>query len=110
MSDEDATIGETYEPAMRIVDEAQAREYFEALVEQQIKRFGKSREETERMVRSNLGYFAGYYDHETRARVERLFQCEHPIFGAIAEKGPPTLEEAFARGLAFGRSRCGADD
>lgn len=103
MSDENATIAE----AMLIVDEARAREYFEALVEQQIKRFGTSREETERMVRSNLGYFAGYYDHETRARVERLFQCEHPIFGAIAENGPPSLEEAFAMGRAFGAKHRG---
>lgn len=106
MSNEDPTIAETYEPAMRIVDEAQAREYFAALVDHHLRCAPKSRDEAERIERNNLGYFAGYYNHETRARVERLFQCEHPIFGAIAEKGPPSLNEAFALGLALGRSRC----
>lgn len=39
---------------------------------------------------------------ETRARVERLFRCAHPIFGAIAEVGPPPAEEAFRKGLELG--------
>ncbi|TXH09637.1 MAG: hypothetical protein E6R03_16465 [Hyphomicrobiaceae bacterium] len=50
---------------------------------------------------SALG-FAGYYDSETRERVERLFKCEHPIFGAIATKGQPTAELAFALGVIRG--------
>ena len=54
------------------------------------------------IVRTNLGYYAGYYDAETRERVERLFFCEHPIFGKIAEKGQPTPEEAFRMGVEWG--------
>ena len=55
------------------------------------------------ITKKNLGYFAGYYNHETRARVERLFACEHPVFGKISVQGPPSAEEAFRKGLEFGR-------
>lgn len=83
---------------MEITDQAKADEYFEALVRRHMKYFGQSREEAERVNRINLGYYAGYYDDGTRTRVERLFRCSHPIFGAIARNGPPTPEEAFAAG------------
>ena len=58
-----------------------------------------SREQAEAVERHNLGYFTGYYSHETRARVERLFRCAHPVFGAIAVNGPPSPEQAFKLGL-----------
>lgn len=104
------TIGETYGPAMDIgrfaapSDEAEALEYFEALVARHLRCTPKSREEAEQIERSNLAYFAGYYDSDTRARVERLFNCAHPVFGAIAEKGPPSPEEAF--GLGYELASC----
>jgi len=91
------TIGEKYQPAMKITEQAEADEYFEALV-QHCMSFGKNREEAESIERQSLGYFAGYYDSETRERVERLFSCAHPIFGSIAENGQPTAEEALEMG------------
>jgi hypothetical protein len=94
------TIGEKYSPAMEMQDEAEAAEYFERLV-QHMMAFGHPREEAERIERDNLGYFAGYYGHETRARVERLFQCEHPIFGKISEH-VPTPDECLVAGLKMG--------
>jgi hypothetical protein len=45
-----------------------------------------------------LGYFAGYYDHATRERVERLYRCAHPVFGS-ASAGPPTAESAILSGV-----------
>jgi len=96
------TIGEKYDPAMSITDAKEAREYFELCVEHTM-RSGKSRVEAEEIERKNLGYYAGYYDSATRARVERLFNCAHPFFGAIAEKGSPTQEEAFKIGCKLGR-------
>lgn len=92
------TLGDKYEPAMSIERQRDADEYFERLVEHSI-RHGLSREEAESLERQNLGYFAGYYNTEVRARVERLFHCEHPIFGAIASNGPPTPEAAFTSGV-----------
>ena len=60
-------------------------------------RLGHSREEAENIERCNLGYWGGYYDLETRLRVERLFRCEHPFFGLAAD-GQPAPEEAFEMG------------
>jgi hypothetical protein len=96
------TIEEKYGPAMSINDEQEAQEYFELCVEHTM-RFGKSRVEAEEIERKNLGYYAGYYNSETRARVERLFNCAHPFFGAIAEKGLPTPEEICEMGYKLGR-------
>lgn len=97
------TYGETLGPAMQITDQAEADAYFKALVDYHVARWHVSRAEAEKSERGNLGYYAGYYDSETRERVERLFRCSHPVFGSIAEKGELTAEEAFAMGKKWGR-------
>jgi hypothetical protein len=93
---EQITIGDKYGPAMQMTDQAEADAYFTVLVEHCM-RFGKTAEEATAIERSNLGYYAGYYNDETRARVERLFACAHPIFGPISA-GRPTLGEALEAG------------
>ncbi len=95
------TCGELYDPAMEIQSQAHADAYFEILVAYCMKRHNKTRQEAEVIQRSNLGYYAGYYDNETRERVERLFKCAHPVFGKIAENGPPSPEQAFHMGVAW---------
>lgn len=95
------TIGDLYRPAMAIADPAEAKAYFSELVEWHIAKWNEPREKAISTQKTNLGYFAGYYSHEDRARVERLFECAHPIFGAIAENGEPTAEQAFAMGAAL---------
>lgn len=97
------TIGNKYSPAMKIEEQAEADAYFEECVQHTMDNFGKTRTEAEEVERSNLGYWAGYYSSETRARVERLFKCAHPIFGTIAEHGEPTAKEALEAGLRRGR-------
>ena len=95
--------GNRYERAMAIETQAEADAYFEQLVQLSVGA-GLERADAERTERGNLGYVAGYYGNEVRARVERLFRCEHPIFGAIAVNGPPTPEQAFAAGVALGKA------
>lgn len=85
---------------MEIHDETEATDYFEACVRHNMS-FGTERDEAERIEKINFGYYAGYYDEETRRQVERLFSCAHPIFGAIAINGPPTLDEAFEAGKSM---------
>lgn len=97
------TIGEKYDFAMSILDQPTADAYFELCVQHCMRADGLDRTRAEILERKNLGYFAGYYDNETRARVERLFRCAHPIFGPIALVGAPTSEEAFIAGLLKGR-------
>lgn len=94
---ENITIGEKYRPAMEIKTQEKADRYFEECVQHNMSISNNSREEAERIEKVNLGYFAGYYDHKTRIRVERLFRCVHPIFGS-AEAGTPSPEEAFEMG------------
>lgn len=98
------TLGELYSPAMQIQDQASADACFASLVEYNMTRFGQSRADAEKEMRINLGYWAGYFDNETRERVERLFKCAHPIFGAISEVGAPTPEQAFELGRKMGEN------
>lgn len=101
------TIGDKYDPAMKITDQAEADAYFELCVEHTMRMMPCDRAEAERIERSNLGYYAGYCSHDTRQRVEELFKCAHPILGAIAKVGAPTNDEAMQAGLdlAAGRYR-----
>lgn len=102
--DPKATWGDRYGRAMEMKTKADADEYFERLVQSHLKVAPeRSREEVEELERNNLGYFAGYYSAEVRERIERLFKCEHPIFGSIAKNGQPTAEEALLMGLHMDR-------
>lgn len=102
---EKMTIGEKYDPAMKITDQAEADAYFQICVDHSMTYHRKTREEAEALERTNLGYYAGYGSSETRERVERLFRCSHPVFGSIAKVGAPTTEEALAMGRAMGASK-----
>jgi len=96
------TTGEKYTPAMTIQNQQEADNYFEELVLHNMS-FGNSREKAESVERENLGYWAGYYDPETRKRVESLFKCEHPIFGSIEKHGTPSPATAFYAGMGYAR-------
>lgn len=96
------TLGEKYGPAMEITEPAEAQAYFELCVEHCMS-YDRTRQEAESIERENLAYYAGYYDDETRRRVEQLFSCAHPVFGKIADAnllhhGPITPEAAFEMG------------
>lgn len=101
---ENISIRDKYEPAMEIETQEEADAYFRLCVQHtmQLPPATIDREEAECIERNNIGYYAGYFSHETRERVERLFKCEHPVFGAIAKKGPPTPEEALRKGMELG--------
>lgn len=99
------TIGECYRPAMAIESQEDANAYLDALVQYCMRKEpGVSRVAAEQIQRSNLGYFAGYYDNKTRVRVERLFHCQHPIFGAAAA-GAPSVQQALAEGIKRGSAQ-----
>jgi hypothetical protein len=90
---------------MKITAQAEADEYFELLVGRNLRlNPGRGRAEAESIERQNLGYYAGYCNHDTRQRVEKLFKTAHPFFGALAVNGPPTAETAFNIGAAIGRA------
>lgn len=99
----DKTSASSYDKAIQATDEASASICFHDLVEQFMRVKGCSIDYAEKGVRQNLGYIAGYHGNDTRVRVERLYQCEHPIFGKLTEMGEPTTEEALAAGILFAK-------
>lgn len=99
---ENLTIRETGDPAMEILIKEDAEWYFEKLVQRSIKYFGQSRDEATNIQKGNLGYYSGYYDTETMIRVQKLFDCAHPVFGK-AKDGLPTPEEAFEAGKKWAK-------
>lgn len=92
---EKLTIGEAYDPAMKIMNADDASAYFE----RQMTRFGRTRAHAEEIERSNIGYYAGYFDEATRRRVRELFTASHPIFG---DDFAPSAVKALAAGIALG--------
>ena len=97
------TYGECLRPAMEITDKTEAKQYladYVAFIQKTLDKEPRDDNMTaEQIAKANLGYFAGYYDDETRKRVESLFCCSHPIFGNIAKTGPISPKEAFEKGL-----------
>ncbi len=104
---EHPTIGDLLDPAMEITDQKDAYQYLTAYVAYITKEKGKdprkSTKSSLEIAKENLGYYAGYFGDEVRARVEKLFNCEHPVFGSIEKNGPPTTEEAFTAGFEAGK-------
>lgn len=97
------TYGEALNPAMEITDQADADQYFEAMVIHHMKHQKVPlRSKAVETCRCNLAYYAGYYNNETRERVERLFVAAHPVFGKIAD-GVPTTDYCLKAGIEYGR-------
>lgn len=88
------------EAAIAVETQEAADAMFERLVQEAMRENDNmDRAEAIETVKDNLGYFAGYYDNDTRARVERLYRCAHPVFGPIATTKPPTADEALKLGM-----------
>lgn len=49
-------------------------------------------------ARKAICYWAGYFVHDVRLRVERVYQATHPIFGP-ATRGPMDPTQAFLMGM-----------
>lgn len=101
---ETLTYGECLKPAMAITDPEDAQQYlreYVAFIQKALDKEPRSDEMTaEQIAKVNLGYYAGYYNAETRLRVETLFRCQRPILGQV-RNGAPTDEEAFESGLGL---------
>lgn len=100
------TYSECLYAAMKITDQEDADQYLKdyvSFIQKYLDKEPRDDEMTaEAIAKVNLGYYAGYYDYETRLRVENLFKCSHPVFGK-ASNGQPTAEEAFEMGKKLAR-------
>ena len=59
-------------------------------------------EEALNIARSNLGYFAGYYDRKTYDRINNAYGAVHPVFKTNPFDIAP--EEAYRIGLEMGKA------
>lgn len=78
-----------------------AREIVEAQVREMVDVLGYTEVEARRLTLINIGYYSGYFDHETADRIMDLFETEHPVFG----RTHPTPQEAFRLGRELGERR-----
>jgi len=78
------TYGECLNPAMEIVEQTDADQYFSAYVAYIEKALAKEprndNKTAEEIARINIGYWAGYYGYDVQERVKRLYLAPHPIF------------------------------
>ena len=90
--------------------QAQADAALAALVDQVLQASNLERPTAEAWVRRDIAYATGRYDHATRRRVEKLYKCAHPLFGAIEANAPPTPEQASTMGRELAERRLSADE
>lgn len=96
------TYREQFDAAMRCKTKEEAAAWLAAEINRYQLEFGKDGEEAEHVIKSNLGYMAGYCDHEAAQKVQRLFGAVHPIFGTADYHQTMTPEEAFETGKRVG--------
>ena len=95
------TYGEQFTEALACKTKEEASAYLEEEILCTMNMSGRTHDEAKEMVLSNLGYMAGYYDHETAQKINRLFGAVHPVFGSAHYH--KTLEEAFEAGIRHGK-------
>ena len=96
------TYGEQFNEAMKCETVEQANAWVAKEVERYLREFGKSPEEAHQIILSNLGYMAGYYDHEVAQKVHHLFGAIHPIFGSSTYHKDMTPKQCFKKGYVAG--------
>jgi hypothetical protein len=78
------TIGQKYDPIVKLAKTPdKAKAYLEGLILFHEHTYNQSREEAEEIQYSNVGYYAGYMDEQTRHEIYQAFGVAHPIFGRI---------------------------
>lgn len=94
------SYGEQFDEAMACKDKAEADAWLESEIERYLLMpdFHGDRSEAERVIRTNLGYMAGYYDQTASQKVFDLFGAPHPIFGGPDYWTRVTPEQAFKLG------------
>lgn len=75
------TCGQQFESAMKCETPADAERWMDAEVKHAVQFHGQTVTEAVEIIKSNLGYMAGYYDDAAAQKIKRLFSAVHPIFG-----------------------------
>jgi len=93
------TYQEMFDSAMKCTTKEEADAWMDAEVSRRVSDEPSVPDSEARdVIKSNLGYMAGYYDDSVRDKVRDLFGALHPIFGDHR----PTPQEAFRLGFELG--------
>lgn len=95
-------VSARYEPAMEILGKEQADAYLAKLADTRMQESKCGIDTAVVVERANLAYYAATKDHDTRLRVEALFRCEHPLYGAAAD-GELTIPRAWMAGFNYAK-------
>lgn len=97
------TMGEVFNEALHLAktDSYEAKEFFREYINWISTNNHCSEDEATEIAKSNLGYFAGYYDEEVCDIIYKTYQCSHPIFGD--KPFSISAEEAYQKGLEIGK-------
>lgn len=99
------TYGEQFRSAMQCETQEDAEVWMKREIKKYMDEFGYDEEKTRKIILTNLGYIAGYYDHDTAQKIDRLFGAEHPIFGSSTYHQDMSPEEAFDLGQKTAKDR-----
>lgn len=96
------TYQQQFDEAIACTDKKQADRWLALEITRYQQAFGHTKDQAKEVILENLGYIAGYYDHETAQKVYHLFGAVHPIFGTATYHQDVTPESAFRAGQTIG--------
>ena len=99
------TFGEQFQSALACETREEAEAWMETEVTHYVEHHVKSVTEAIEIIKSNIGYMAGYYGDKEAQKIHRLFHAVHPIFGTADYHRTLTNAEAFEIGLQFGKKK-----
>lgn len=95
------TYVEQFDEALACKDRQEAGIWLAKEIRRYWIEFNKPMTEAESIIKQNLGYMAGYYDHDTAQKINRLFDATHPIFGTASYHQELTPRDALEAGIEF---------
>ena len=97
-------MGEVFNEALRLaeIDKKEAEDFFYEYVKDIAFDNKYSWDKSIEIAKSNLGYFAGYYNQEVCDIIYKTYQCSHPIFGDHPFSVDPI--DAFNKGFEMSKN------
>ena len=100
------TMGEIFNTALDIpktTDSDRCQAFLTSYIEYIMSENNCNIAEAERIAKSNLGYFAGYYNNRVYESINKAYGAVHHVFGRNPFEVTP--EEAYRNGLEAGRKK-----
>jgi hypothetical protein len=79
------SYGEQFKSALSCQTREEAEQWMENEVCDYVEIFQMSPEEAIKIIKTNLGYMAGYYSSDTAEKIKDLFSADHPGYGAFTK-------------------------